>query len=511
VSIVRADQLIYTRVKASFSPAHYDGLQTVWKSSGLNAGKVREIERRIQCFRTDRQGDRRLQFFLLADGAAVVALSRSISSHPQIVGPYRDGLFAVHCLILCPADFARCHNDPFRVLDSCRLLDDLQTMVHAFGVATGTAPQVDIELQGPGPLKTLWDRGDASRLLELAIQAQALRESGSFVLLTGGQKEIEEALRLVFRIIPSRRRLSCCFDTAVEDVQLERGAFWAVGARSRLAGSQLVHVDSMVRRILAVPELKSAAEDLFAQYLRRSLERGGDLEDVAERSSAIEGLCRILEGEGDSEASTNRDAISDLVDTLPEGMKKKLFAAVSIRREMAAAKPLAELSVEWILKTQPHLKRKERILLQSLAREAVNPLLLFLASVSGKDGRGREEALRSMSGEDFQSALSKTSGCVVLENFVHPFHIASLLREIRPESLNEDELAGLMRAVASIDGGMHLGAFASSVDRIKPDGLRRLAKAIRRLSKVNPEFRRRITERSQNLKSRRTGVLPWAF
>ncbi|MEA2604064.1 MAG: hypothetical protein QOF89_5056 [Acidobacteriota bacterium] len=288
MSGVCAEQMIYTWVKAAFSPARYDGLQTAWKSERLSAESVREIERHIQCFRPSRQGNQRLQFFLLRDGTAVVASAKAVRSLPQMTGAHRDGLFAVHCLALGREDFSRCGNDPFRVLDAGRFLDDLQAMIDAFGLGTGRAPRVEIALRDPGLLRARWYGEAAWNLLRLGFQAPALRDRGSMVLLIGEQQEIEEALRVVFRLMPAERRLSCSFDTAVEDVRLEPGALWAAGARSYLPGQRFIAVDVMARRVPGSLGPLATDDGFYEEQIGRWLRQGLPLESVAKRAAVTD-------------------------------------------------------------------------------------------------------------------------------------------------------------------------------------------------------------------------------
>jgi hypothetical protein len=349
--------------------------------------------------------------------------------------------------------------------------------------------------------------------LELGFQARALRECGNMVLLIGGQEEIEETLRLVFRLMPSQQRRFCSFDTAVEDVRLERGAYWAVGARSLLSGGQLMPVDVVGRQIQSIMNLAAREESLYTEYLRHLLQQDLDLELVAKRAAGVAGLCQLLEGREADPQGFQLEAFPSLLVLQPETVRKHLFMAIPVAREGRHANQLAKLAAEWLLNSRLALKRRERIILQRLAKDTEDQLLLFLASVFGNDARGRNEALRCMSAEEFQRTLAKARGVTPLTSFIHPSHLNSLLQDLHPDQLAGEALTDFLEAVAKVEGGAHLGAFTGWVGDITPGGLRRLARIIKRLTRVDPGFRRRIVEQIQDVNKdrHRSGVWPWAF
>jgi hypothetical protein len=528
---VRTEQLIYSRVEAPYSPRGQGGFQTVWKSDGLTAAEVTAVEGRIQCFRPAARA-RRLQFFQLPGGRVVLAHTRQIAPHPEIVDHSgREGAFLVHCLLFDPRDFHRLGADPFALF--CDPVEEPAALLEKFGKATGWAPQIDVEPRAQRGESVRWSAEEADRLLLLAMRGDEMRRQGRGVAIAGDGEEIEEALQIVFRLLPRNRRFSCSFNTMVEGCPIERGLYWAIGVQRR-QGNEWLEVDARARRVSLPAGGAEDRHDLYLSWLHAACTRG-DLAAVMAQADTVEAFHSGLAGEPtemprplqvsaiESFVRFHRPAIverlgrsfehfvgralaQDLACYLFEDVYRadfqSLLAATVFSSESTLG--LARLAFQWLGACGEPPAEGDLKELQKLARRASHKPLLHWASTLGKktDVKGRDEALATMTSHDFQLVLRKLLAPIAPVDFVAPHHLAALLQPDLLARASQEELVELFERVLEIDGGDHLGRMAEVVYVLGEKWLSRLARAIRD-HRVQVEFRRAVEDRA----SRRTSPL----
>jgi len=522
MSAARTEQLIYSRVEAPYSPRGQGGFQTVWKSEGLTAAEVTAVEGRIQCFRPVARA-RRLQFFQLPGGRVVLAHTRQIVPHLEIVDHSgREGAFLAHCLLFDPHDFHRLGADPFALF--CDPVEEPAVLIEKFGRATGLAPRIDVEPRALRGESVRWPAEEADRLLLLAMRGEEMRRQGRGVAVAGDGQEVEEALQIVFRLLPRNRRFGCSFNTMVEGCPIERGLYWAIGVQRR-QGNEWLEVNARTRRVSLPAGAADDRHDLYSSWLHAACTRG-DLAAVMAQADTVEAFYRGVAGESAEmprplqvsalesfvglhrpviverlgrsfERFVGRPLAEDLACFIFEDVYRadfqSLLAATVFSREPMLG--LARLAFQWLGACGEPPAEGDLKDLQKLARRASHKPLLHWASTLGKkiDVKGRDEALATMTSHDFQLALQKLLGPIAPADFVAPNHLVALLQPDLLARASREQLVELFERVLEIDGGDHLGRMVEVVHVLGEKCLARLARAIRN-HRVHVDFRNAVED-----------------
>jgi hypothetical protein len=518
---VRAERLIYTRVETVFSPRRSSGFQTVWKSDTLTAAEVSAVEKCIQCFRPA-PGIRRLQFFEIPSGKLVLSHTVQIAPHPEIVDRnVRNGAFLVHCFLLSREEMAHLDNDPFRFFDADLHLDGVERLVETLGRATGVAPPVEVVPVETAPGETCWPASEVVRLLGLVLRADDLRRQGRTVSVTGDSGQIEQTLRLAFRLVPVAKRLACTFITWAEGCPVERGLYWGAGATRRLS-SDALEVDARERSVPAAGAVRRDDGELYWEWIENACFKT-PLQEVLVQAGSVDLFVRAMEGSPlAADAPLRPKDLEDFLGEYRHAVADRICANFErqIRRKLARELAYHILSdvrdadfranLEAIVPASSQIHHLARVAahwleraafpdqdlfpeLRDLARRGNHSLLLFWAATLDRkvDTKAREEALRKMTAQDFRRALGKLLHPIHPTHFVDTEHLSELLASDRLDKADEEILIDLVERILAVGGGPQLEPLVRCLYRIGEKGRHRLARMIRKQA-VPERFRLEI-------------------
>lgn len=251
-----AEQLLFSRVEAEYSPKSRSGYQIVFKSDRIPEEVATEIEKRVQCFRgADATNGQRLQYFTVSDWI-VLALSCHLSEIDTTITDRngRTGAFIAHCLVVDQAEFAKIDNDPFYVFG----VDDLG----AFFVMDDAKRMVEIQqakknkqtLQLPtreDPSKTLfatdievWTEENFENLWLMGANASEITSEGRSVFFQASSPElIMQIVNLIHYSLTMELRLDATFDLFVDGCRPMPGDIWLLGGERTLRNRKIIQVD----------------------------------------------------------------------------------------------------------------------------------------------------------------------------------------------------------------------------------------------------------------------------
>ena len=530
MTTIYAEQLIYTRVESAYSPHRSSGYQTVYKSPSVSSAAVKEIERRIQCFRPRDAGLTRLQCFPLGNGAAVLTSSRQIETHPEIVDrDRRRGIFMAHCLILSKNEFAKAVYNPWPVLDRFRFLHDAERMVERFGKATGEASTVAVEVDLPRhPSFSSWSGDEMLKLISLALEADRLQRDGKSVLMIGSSEEIIETLRIAFYLLPSSSRLDCSFDTVIEGCSVRPGTYWAVGASSRQSSSSYYVVNAAESRVVNELSRPSNRDDLYVEWLRHATATP-DFPSKMSQAYTIQQLAQAFASRQQiSPDRLDRSACSEFLHLNEERVLRDLEALLADQVGRNLSKPLSlhmlqvidaprllsitaggkippgylcKIVAHWIVEAQPDLRDGDWKAIQDLARKGRDMRLLHWAATAGRrvNTRVRDEALKGMAADAFKAALERL-GPIPPADFVTARHLSLLLADRRLASMTDEEFLDLVSAIIEAGLTSQLGPLTGYIRRLDNEHLTQLEKMIKKHKRELPgQFESQITARRKEV------------
>lgn len=529
MTLIRAEQIIYTRVEAEYSARLKSGFQVVYWSERLRQADIDQVERCVQCFQPPQPGAARRQFFFVESGLAVITRSLAIESDPEITDrDRRRGAFIAHCLVLTKNDLAKLDYNPLPIFDACDWVSVPRDMVERFGKATGTAPTLSLDV----PLRTHhnstnWSLGEARKLVALALAAPELTAAGRSVLLEGGPAAIDEAMEVVFALTPRVWRLRCTFDTAVDGCGIRPNQYWAVGAATRQSGV-FVEVNVNGRRVVTPVEGRADESDPYLQWLAQ-LPAGSNIADVVGRAATMQSLVAALSRRSQWPSSgVDEDTAREYLTLSQERTEQMLAArliplvgqpvAVSLARYLVNWESpvlalqwtvvphidgwqLSALLVNWITRERPRLTDGEWRKLQGIARTNCHPLLLWLAAVLGSraDAAARDEALAEIDDRVFSQILAFLRDPVAPMHFVVSGHVHALFSDRRVHGLDERDFLELVGAVVNTKDASQLYLLAEDVGQLDNGTLTKLEVMLDQQLSVPEAFRRAMAERRQAL------------
>lgn len=300
--IVRAGQHIYGNVENEVSPNSVGGFQTLYyTSSMITREESEEIERRLIYHFSDTDPIK-LLFFVIDTGKFVVS---RVAPLPDVDGFGRSGIYLAHSFVFSGDEFIRLNCNPFvgfRVLDDrfVRSTSEALRVSEVEGVGEGTVlldiAEPEIRTMEMGMLdETLkWDAEQLRRLSFGAITCLRFKEERKSLAIVGTSEDIENALRVVFSLLPGRLRLNCTFDTHFYRCNPVANYFWALGyPPSSSVSPGFTLVDATQR----VAESEAPSSNL--PYDRWVFDRisHGKLEEICIYRDAAFELQRVLLGE----------------------------------------------------------------------------------------------------------------------------------------------------------------------------------------------------------------------
>jgi len=274
---ILAKQLIYTRVEAPFSPTHKSGYQVVYATPGLKQNVVDSIVKKVSEFQPHLPDLKRWQcFFLENNSIVVINQTQLIDSDPEIIDKdSRRGILVAHCLILDWSDYKLANFEPFQFIEQFGFVTSAKEMVQRYSKSDGKESPALFDLieYTNYEIDSPWMESLHQLVLTGAPQ---FVESKSSLLLYGDDREIFNALKMLFLFSPPSYREKLTFDTYIKGRQVSIGEFWAVGLPEWKSGYS-VAIDTNNKLISNAPK---NFEDMYLLWLQKRDPKSLELETV---------------------------------------------------------------------------------------------------------------------------------------------------------------------------------------------------------------------------------------
>jgi hypothetical protein len=527
---LQAQQLIYTRVEATYSPKQFSGFQVYYASAGLSPTHIETIKSCVECFRPGDEPVTRRQFFTLPNGHFVLTQTVVISKVSEILDQERPGVFLVHALIFSSQALALVLNNPFKIFDDYPFIDSPAEMVREYNQVEGRERTAIFNLDPYSALdiEPAWLPG-APNLLELSYSARRLSQHRRSVLMLGTPQTIESLLKAIFQLTPPGLRPYCTFDTFVDCCKVESGKYWAVGATSSLDES-LIPINTATYSIqsnlgsLPSPDwyvawilqnAKGNPNQLLSnitsiQILSESFAAGQPPTWESLQPHACEAFYQLHQRAIDERFS------QCLVKTLSAHLGTSLAIALRDRGiplhevlTLAATQKvdlrlLAKHIRHWLREKAPsftELQKADWKTLAILARQADDPILLFWSGSQLDDQKLREQALAAMSPEAYQEALEFLLNPIDPADYVSLAHLSQLIEtaSLALHKMNGKAFISLTETVLKADGASHLGQLSHYILQLENDRLVQLEKLAKRYPRLPANWQQAIGERRAQL------------
>ena len=530
MSVVRAAELIYSRVEPPYSLQGKSGYQTVYKDNSLSARDVALVENRIQCFQSVTPGSRRHQFFRLDQSRLVLSSTAPISTHPEITDTSRrGGVFLAHCLVIARTDLDKFEANPFCIFDATSFVEDAEEMVQRFGLDVGIVSVKEIQPQLPFRPGSQWKGSETLKLVRLGVHAGEFLQQRRAVRLAGSQEQIDEALRTVFALLPRNKRPACTFDTNIDRCSVEPGTFWALGTTKPSSGSGDVQVDAADRQVAGLVADSIIGDELYDIWLK-SATAARPISSIIDTASEVQQLCRAFSEQIElPREALNSEACAEFLNLhhvrILERLRRQFDAIFGSRMgpplvEFARGElppknlivlaasasgdnvTLSFLANKWIIGTRPYLKDSDCDILKRLALQTDNAQLLFLAATMGSklDDRARGESLARLSAVDYDQLLVLFLDPIEPSAFVSPAHLRSLLSALGsrwdPCQMTPTQFLDLVQAILHVNGMEHLAPLAQYLEHMDNDHLTKLEKLLAQ-KPIPPELATAVMQRRQ--------------
>lgn len=541
MTIIRAAQLIYSRVEIDYSFQRRPGYQTVYRSPSLAPDEVTLIERRVQCFKPTGISDERLQCFALPSGKFVVSRTVSITPDPEITDKaLRPGAFIAHCLILSPVEFAAIDNNAFALFETFGFVDDPTLMVTDYIRAPSVEEPLRIDVSHYLSFDTFWSEEEAFKLLSLGLQAPDFVKGRRSVMIVGSTTEIQETVQTIVTRLDPTQRVACSFDTCVDGCLTQPGTYWAIGMNQRQSGTatrDTPFIDASTRRIQGglVTQL---SDDLYLSWLRHASTLPNGRELVRACGPTVQQLATAFvlhrrprteelnaEGCADFAAFHGKRVWAEVETALSSTLGKSLAASLaqylqenSDRQDMieilagAAAQQfslvdLAELVVDWLLTEHPELRENEWRTLSELGTNSKNITLCFLSIVNPRkvDHRARSVLLESLPYAAVHQLRTEVGEMVSPALFISPTH-AGMIIDSLPATITDEDLLTVTKAVIEADAAALLTRLLPRIGDVGPETAQNLLKLIRKRTDIPASFRNSLEDRRDQMPRRR-----WPF
>lgn len=539
---IEADQLIYTRVEADFSPQKKEGFQTVYKSEGLSSSEVKEIETHVQCFSPDSTTNIGLQFFKLHEERVVIANTTVIETHPEITDTARHrGAFLTHCLILNQINFEQIDYNPFTVFNTYPFLNDAEKMVHVFGQATGKAPSTKITLEKSKTiLSSNWSSDELLKLLLLAVQANQLLVNKTPIFLTGNHTNIRQTLELLFFLMPQENRCNCSFNTFINHCFSKPGRYWAMGNHTKQSSYIYIHVDTIKKCIMDKKINTIDIKNRYLHWFKHSILHN-DVNTVLKNVPTIQQINQaFVEKNSLQTDSLQKDACEEFLHLYLDDMRERLEGILTkklgrriarsltqtiyhtlydsriilniITSQLINPVELSQILVDWLIKEHPHLKRSDWKKVQRIAYEANHLTLLYLSTVLNKksillqssavltwyqekkDYQIRQESLAKMDKKTFKALLEQTFNLIEPAYLVNQIHLNCLLSSEYLHQISDEQFINLVRAILKINTPHKLETLIPYIDRLSDRSVIHLHRLINNKANVPQRFIKRLAK-----------------
>lgn len=529
---ILAEQLVFARVEAPYSPHDRGGFQTVYRSQGLRPTVVEEIEKRVRCYHTERhQPVERIQFFQVG-GAYALSQTVPIPAHLEIVDKMRrDGAFMVHCLLLGRRDLAAIDYNPFHVFASRdSFYRSLEPLIDEFGQATGRASRRELRIRRQPFAEITWPAETMESLARSALSAGCMTQEGNSILIMGDQAAIREALQLAFCLVPPSTRTTCTFDSHIAGCPTTPGSYWAVGSTSRTARDWCIEVDASDRCVVR-GQVPGVPDNEYTRWLTPIL-RERELQEFRQQAHTVQALYETMEygipirrGQLSPEGCEtfyrhNRQSVvqkfraalatrlnANLADLLTvfafQRYQPSSLILIAASQKVADG-DLAPMLADYLLTLeQPEFTDSEWQLVQGIARGAGENRLLHWASslMENADVGTRDQALAAMDRVDYERALAKLLHPIAPEHFVIPEHVSLLIDRVSQRNMTDEQFVGLIESVLDSQQAHCLLRLTSRVKTIDKRFTRKLNRVLNRNQSAPLAFRQAVEGRMKETES----------
>lgn len=291
MQIKQAAQVVFGNVEAQQSPRGGSGYHLLYSTRALltDPDVADFIEPRCSSLASD--ADRhKLCYFTIPDGRAVVVRCASVETTDRF---NRVGSILAHGLVISEAEFRKCGNDPFAVIDSFRFhrsIEEAQSM--ALG-STGDYPAVDIEVDARRTVidSSVMRREQLIKLLLTGLRYGSDPVPSKAVGFLGRSDLVIDLLRHLFSVLPAPARRACSFDSSFSGL-IARTPYWVVGLPDSATPDPRIGQFDIARGEFVHPlddQPSTAFENWLAEMLSPSLSEISACIDEAFR------LCEVLE------------------------------------------------------------------------------------------------------------------------------------------------------------------------------------------------------------------------
>jgi len=532
VDVVIADQLIYTRVEADYSPIRKSGFQTVYHS-GLTREIVDIIEQRVRCFGAAKADSARLQFFPACDNKVVLAHTISIQTHPEIVDrSYRPGAFLSHCLILNAQDFEKkLQNDPFALFDEFDFINSATQMVERFGKSSFLIQHVAWEYpkqhKNTFSIKPL----HAVPLALYLLTADSSETNVLPVLLQVESRKEIELLKLVFQLLPYDRRQDCFFDTQINRCLTRSDWYKIICKNSSNSDTEVEHIkfSDIANKQYNTYEIKSiytgwlsyinGSDELKQRKLHNLICQAEKIQNVdlnLRRTGvcALDALskrsikeirkvrCKLVEEILDNKISSILNKkLAHLITPYILKAKNSQLIRWSITQSIDDIS-LHKAIIEFLNDDDTELVDEDWMVIKKFSEKTRNMYLLFHSSTCSKrvDSRSRDKALQLMSQSEYSQLLKKLNNPITPIHFVEESRLPMLLRKNVINLMTNDQIIELIEKFIQIKAEAYITKFVTRIEEFDIESIQSLEKLIRRNKHVAPKVILAITNAKSQIK-----------
>lgn len=502
---IHAKQLFYTRVEADYSPVNEPGYQIVYQSSGIPSSLVPKIEERINCFSELKTSFNGKYIYFVSDNHAILCHSVPIEANPIISDTVRRNVvFIAHVLIINLSDFQLINNNPFIIFELKNLFKkDISEIVDAFGPASGVAPSKIIEI--PDTQITVAPDIPYSQIknsIALSFLAKQKIEHNQSVYLQGTQHEIWKHLYNLFIYLPPSARLNCPFDSFITGCSVPEKSFMFLGSNVRPNKRFFAQINCNTLSFSS--EETIATNNYYLNWLfSNSSSQILDAEDVQDAQLIFDAILandvKIFSDISEPTASAFFQANkTDFSSFLYEALSGKLDAEwadlllpyvfqkydksslLSIRAQNEFDyDSLTHVIIDYLrdIQTLPDDKHLKNLV--DLGQKTDNNVLIHWGATLVKNPQVelRNEALDSMSDEEFEIAISKLLKPLPPEHFVSQGKTAILFENLELSLLANEYFYPLVDALITSNLADELDKIVPELDRLDRSTIKKIWKA----------------------------------
>jgi hypothetical protein len=539
--MIKARQLIYTRVEPEYSPLKKPGYQVFYRSPSLPQEPSMDILRRVRFFSAANPQTVRLQFFRLPSGEQVFTRTAYLPIRPGINNRAESQrVYCAHCLVLSAVDFSRLGNQPFAIFDRAPFVTDPEELVREYDLLTGRERPMVFEPPEmiPPTGADAWS-SEAGAVYELSRLALKPRQDQPLVQLVGEWNASIDILRSLFWYIPPAVRTSCTFNTWVDE-RTDLSAYWLVSN----SDASLQAPYTVMMNGLQIPGVATAPEDdLYAAWLE--LKKGQHTIDWVYQLASVQEMCtafrerrRLIAGlvskpTAEEFFAVNRETVAHALERMLNAMFSATVAQAFLpylletepdKRHLISAAaasiiPVRLLAVHlhgWLLTQAPDfavLKRPaDWQAIEKVADQAKDFALLFWVSVVRKDARLRRNTLKTMRPEDFELALALLLNPFAPAEYACRQHLPRLLTALasRWDQVTDPQYVELVETVVQLEAVAHLSRMRVRLQSVSEETQAQLEHILHRVTNLPADFEKDLERQRQRL-GPPPGPFAWIF